>query len=51
MLGALLRVVDQFDLGGLVLLECGAARAGAGERPDDDLLPLVHLLLAHQDLR
>ena len=54
MLGALLRVVDEFGLSRPVLGQTGAARPGAGQRPDGDfLLSLVagqHGFLAHQDL-
>ena len=50
-LGALLRVVHQFLLDRLVRFGRGAARAGAGQRPDRDLLAFGRLLLAHQDLR
>ena len=48
-LGALLRVGQQFDLGRLVLLGRGTARTGAGQRADDDFLAFFRVLLAHQD--
>jgi hypothetical protein len=50
MLGTLLGVVDQFDLGGLVQLGRGAARARARQRADGDFLPLGRAFLAHQNL-
>jgi len=50
MLGALLGVGQQLGLGGLVLLGCGAARAGARQRTDGDFLPFRCVLLPYQNL-
>jgi hypothetical protein len=49
-LGALLRVGQQFGFQRLVLLGRGAARARAGQRADRDLVALGRVLVAHQDL-
>ena len=49
-LGALLRVAEQFLFHRRVQLRRGAARARAGDGADRDLLALGHVLVAHQDL-
>ena len=51
MLGTLLGVGDQLLLGGLVGLHRIAARTGAGQGANRDLLAVGRALLAHQDLR
>ena len=51
-LGALLRVVDEFQFGGLVEFRRGAARPRTGQRADGDLLfAVAHAFLPHQDFR
>jgi hypothetical protein len=49
-LGALLRVGQQLGLGAPCRLGRGAARPGAGQRADGDLVALGRAFLAHQDL-